>query len=127
MTQVVAELSREGQTLTLEHVPRILPAGWTRVYENTFRHIHRHLLAILTVERERDGRRWVHVSVSHRDRIPTWDELRDVKEWLIGREALAVQVLPRASEYVNICERCLHLWHCLDGDPVPDFRHEGQI
>jgi hypothetical protein len=50
-----------------------------------------------------------------------------VKRSFIGDERMAVQVFPRASEHVNIAKYCLHLWHCVDGDPTPDFRIEGQI
>jgi hypothetical protein len=87
----------------------------------------RKLGAMFSVERERDGKRWIHISVSHRDRIPTWDELRHVKDWMIGKDKLAIQVLPPDDQYVNIHPRTLHLWHCLDGDPVPDLRHHGAI
>ena len=122
-------MSTEGMALTRELSPRVLPNGWTFVqgYGNVVRHIHRKLQVIVTGSRERDGRRWMHVSVIHRDRLPTWDELREVKDWLVGRDRLAVQVLPPAGEYVNVHPNCLHLWHCLDGDPVPDFRRNGQV
>lgn len=119
----------ENYDLTAEYQPRVLPHGWTRAggLDNAYRHIHRRIVVIVSAAREADGRRWIHVSVSHRDRLPTWEELREVKDWIIGRAALAVQVLPRAEEYVNLHPNCLHVWHCLDGDPVPDFRRDGEV
>jgi hypothetical protein len=122
-------VSEEGQRLSEQLCPRVLPAGWQPIPEMAggFINRQRKLGAMFSVEREADGKRWVHVSVSHRDRVPTWDELRSVKDWLLGRDTLVVQVLPPEAEYVNVHPYVLHLWHCLDGRPVPDFRHEGLI
>lgn len=76
---------------------------------------------------EGDGRRWIHVSCSRSDRLPSWSDLRKVKDAFIGRERKAIQVLPPASEYVNFHPYVLHLWCCLDGDGLPDFRKDGAI
>ena len=70
-----------------------------------------------------DGRRWLHLSVSHRERVPDWDELKAVKSEFMGDRAHAVQVFPPKDQWVNDHPYCLHLWHCLDGEPLPDFRH----
>lgn len=85
------------------------------------------LLVICTATRERDGRRWIRVSMSRRRRLPSYEDMCLVKDVFVGRERLAVQVFARAKDHVNINPCVLHLWSCLDGDPVPDFRHEGQI
>lgn len=85
------------------------------------------LRVICSARLEADGKRWMHVSCSRQDRLPDWQDLRLVKDTFIGRDRLAIQVLPRASEYVNCHPRVLHLWSCLDSDPCPDFRHEGMI
>jgi hypothetical protein len=125
----VPQLSEEGQRLSEALCPRVLPAGWQPMREvaGGFIHPQRHLGALFSVEREADGKRWIHVSVSHRDRLPTWDELRGVKDWLLGRDRWAIQILPVESEYVNVHPYVLHLWHCLDGAVVPDMRHGGLI
>jgi len=122
-------VSPEGQRLSAELCPRVLPAGWAPVNDmaGTFINRARRLGAIFSVEREADGKRWIHVSVSHRDRLPTWDELRSVKDWTLGDARWAISVFPVAAEYVNDHPFCLHLWHCLDGAVVPDFRHGGTI
>jgi hypothetical protein len=118
------------------HVPRVLPPAWRRVFhpdfdpelQGLFQHTRAPLTVIATVKRERgDGRRWLHVSVSHARRLPTWEDVREVKDLFIGRERRAIQVLPPESEYVNVHPRTLHLWHCLDGDGLPDFRVAGVI
>ena len=106
--------------------PRVLPDGWelredyanARVY---WRHGVNPLSVIAEVA-EYGGRHWLHVSCSARVRLPSWAELREVKDLFCGREALALQVLPPASEYVNIDPNVLHLWVALEGPrPCPDF------
>jgi hypothetical protein len=85
------------------------------------------MFVICTARVEQDGLRWLHVSCSRRDRLPDWADLRLIKHTFIGDDRVALQVLPREHDYVNIAPRCMHLWSCLDGEPVPDFRVHGQI
>lgn len=70
-----------------------------------------------------DGELWAHLSVSNvqKKRVPHWDELRWCKEYFLG-DRKAVQVLPPRAEYVNINPHVLHLYACLERDPLPDFR-----
>lgn len=86
-------------------------------------------LSVIVSKEEHAGRQWLHLScvAGNRSagRMPSWEELREVKNLFLGRECLAVQVLPRESRYVNINPYCLHLWTCLDGDVVPDFAQGG--
>ena len=106
--------------------PCVLPAGWELREEYANARIYKRdapapLLVIAEVA-EYAGRLWLHVSASSAERIPTWEELKGVKDLFVGRERLALQVLPPASEYVNINPRVLHLWSALEGPrPVPDF------
>lgn len=108
--------------------PVVLPAPWMleERAEDGARYISPllGLVAILSLSRELDGRRWLHLSVSHVARLPRWRELVEVKEMLLG-DVYAYQVLPPRVKYVNIHERVLHLWHCLDGEPLPDFTRGG--
>ena len=76
---------------------------------------------ILSESVELDGRTWVHFSTARPDRVPNWDELVEAKELFLGAESKAVQVLAPRSEWVNIHPYCLHLFVCLDADPLPDF------
>ena len=97
------------------------PSGWC------YQHINMPLHVICSARTEADGKRWMHVSCSRRNRLPSWEELKLVKDTFIGRERKAIQILPPESEYVNLHFFVLHLWSCLDGDPLPDFRINGQI
>lgn len=92
-----------------------------------YKHIAMPLMVVCSAQVEYDGRRWMHVSCSRPNRLPSWEELRLVKDTFIGRDRNALQILPRQEEYVNIHPYVLHLWHCLDGDGLPDFRVRGQI
>ena len=110
--------------------PRVVPAGWRALTElcDGMSYTDGKLTVIISGAREQDGRRWVHLSVSHKDRIPAWRELRRVKDLFLGQDAKAISVLPAEREYVNLHPYVLHLWHCLDGDGLPDFtRNTGSL
>lgn len=63
---------------------------------------------------------WEHVSVSRRDRCPTWDEMCQVKALFWDGDDCVVQYHPPASEYVNQHPNCLHLWRKIEHDfPLP--------
>ena len=109
-----------------------LPRGWARsvLHETSNGAGWRSMSGIavmLSGSRELDGRRWIHVSASRRDRIPSYDDLALVKRLFVGDERQAVQVFAPRSEHVNLHRYCLHLWCCLDGRAVPDFRASGQV
>lgn len=59
---------------------------------------------------------FLHVSLSHRKRYPTWNEIKAVREWLFPDEMEVVMVLARKSEYVSISENCFHLWQSACGE-----------
>lgn len=67
-----------------------------------------------------EDKEWIHLSCSHKNKIPSWKELYEVKERFIGNRK-AIQVFPVKAEYVNIMPNCLHLWACLEDDGLPDF------
>lgn len=106
-------------------LPRVLLAGWVVLdrEEDAIRYLHdaHEQIVIVSVRRELDGRRWLHLSTSFRTRVPTWEELRDTTRLFLGRERCAVQVIPPESQHVNIAPTALHVWSCWDGPTVPDF------
>lgn len=61
-----------------------------------------------------NGMGWEHVSVSRSDRIPTWDEMCQVKAMFWEPEDCVIQYHPPESEYVNNHANCLHLWRPID-------------
>lgn len=68
-----------------------------------------------------DGMGWEHVSVSRRDRCPTWDEMCQVKAMFWDEDDCVIQFHPPKRDYVNIHPYCLHMWRPVGVDfPQPD-------
>lgn len=82
---------------------------------------------VFTVQRYGDGRIWVHASACGRrgensSFLPSWDDMKRVKNDFIGEDKWAYQVFPSAKDYVNQHAYVLHLYALLDGKPaLPDF------
>ncbi len=114
---------------TEQAVPRVLPPGWDVDHGcgNVLFNRSIGISVIISAERHDDGRRWLHVSLARRSRLPTWDDVRLIKDLFVGRGRKAIQILPPENEYVNVHPHCLHLWSCLDDDGLPDFRREGGL
>ena len=51
-----------------------------------------------------------HLSISHPDRYPTWDEICDARYALLPDDCVMAQLLPPRREYVNLHPNCFHLW-----------------
>lgn len=61
------------------------------------------LAVIESLAIERDDRCWHHVSLSRNDgSIPSWDQLRLVKDDFVGTEQEAYVVLPPHNRYVEV-------------------------
>lgn len=124
-------MSKGGSAVVLDiateaELPRGQPVGWERPVaslNNVFENRRLELRVILTVESVA-GENWLHVSASRRDRIPSWEDMVMVKRLFVGSQRKALQVMPPDAEAVNIHPHVLHLWCCLDRDPLPDFRRE---
>jgi hypothetical protein len=134
------EVRASRRTAQLLRTPMLRQAGWVRRQESfdglgMWDHVRRQLRLICSIGRYDDGEIWAHVSVSRADRkVPSWEELRDVKEALFP-DRVALQVLPPKSEWYTIQEgshstpapkggysEVLHLWVCLTKRLTPDFR-----
>ena len=114
------------------------PVGWEEINTSPFtghpgraycRAYQKHgtVRVIVTAARYGDGKAWVHLSVSRKNReIPSWTLMSQVKETFLGPERTAYQVMPPRSKHVNIHEGCLHLFCCLEGNPLPDFTAGGE-
>jgi hypothetical protein len=57
-----------------------------------------------------DGAGWDHVSVSLPNRCPNWKEMCFIKNLFFERDETVIQFHPKESDYVNLCQNCLHLW-----------------
>ena len=85
-------------------------------------------MSVIVTEESHEGKWWQHVSCAFnkKGKLPSWNDLKEVKNIFIGRFKKAIQILPNEKNYVNIHPQCLHLFHCPD-DGLPDFTHEGML
>lgn len=130
---------RKGCSLSFkitDVLPKVLPVGWEELPtqhlplppEVTRAFNYRDgLRVIATIEDHYpDKSTWLHVSFSYTNRLPSWQDLRSVKDLFIGRNRLAVQILPAEQDYVNIHKNTLHLYTRLDGDTLPGLAPGGR-
>ena len=57
-----------------------------------------------------NGGGWDHVSVSLRDRCPSWEEMCEIKDVFFNPDECCVEYHPAKKDYVNIHPYCLHIW-----------------
>lgn len=84
-------------------------------------------IRVIAVDGQETG--WEHVSVSiavrqndgtGKTRMPTWEEMCEVKALFWEPDECVVQFHPPESEYVNIHQHVLHLWRCVNAEfPMP--------
>lgn len=66
---------------------------------------------------------WEHVSVSLKERCPTWEEMCQIKDLFFREDEAVIQIHPAKEEYVNIHKNCLHLWRPKNQKlPLPEKR-----
>jgi len=106
------------------------PGGWELAQRGAdgegWLHQPSGMTAIWSLAREQDGRVWLHASMAHPKRIPTWEDLKRLRAWLVPLDRYVYQVLPPLDRYVNLNPNVLHLWAVVDGpEPLPDFLRGG--
>lgn len=72
------------------------------------------LRIIATSELQKDGERRRHISISHPDRYPTWEEIKDARYNMMGAGVMVAQLLPPLTDYINIHPNCFHLYEIID-------------
>lgn len=55
-----------------------------------------------------------HLSIAHQRRYPTWDEIADIRYALVPADVTMAMLLPPPEKYLNVHERCFHLWQIED-------------
>lgn len=112
-----------------QFIPRVVPAGWEviQAFGDGLAYRHRTGLRVIVSTAEfEDERTWMHISVSRKDRIPSWDDMKFVKN-TFAETCFGYQVFAPPSAHVNIHDFCLHIWVPLSGSPLPDFGAGGTI
>ena len=56
------------------------------------------------------GGGWDHVSVSLRNRCPSWNEMCEVKDIFFRKDECCVEYHPAEKDYVNNYPYCLNIW-----------------
>jgi hypothetical protein len=103
---------------------KILPVGWRQIFSpsaHAAAYASKNGLRVMVSNEVHDGQKWQHVSVSRQRRLPSWQDIRTVKDLFIGGDQKAIMVLPPNPEYVNVHPYCMHLFCNLFNDPLPDF------
>ena len=63
---------------------------------------------------------WEHLCISHKNKIPSWNTMQEMKELFFEPEEVCFQLHPANSEYINNHEYCLHIWRPLEEKiPLP--------
>lgn len=67
-----------------------------------------------------DNEGWEHVSVSLKNRTPTWEEMNFIKNIFWEENECVIQYHPPKKDYVNFNLYVLHLWRPINQDiPMP--------
>lgn len=125
-----------AKSLTDSLAVSVVPAGWQEVpfpFDSPFSGCRRYvrkgdkLKVLFSADRHEDERVWIHVSMSFKNRVPSYQDMCDVKRLFIGPGRKAIQVFAAESDHVNIHPNCLHIWACDGSDGLPDFGKHGSI
>lgn len=103
-------------TLTLDEDASLTQATIMRHYGqdvlelNVYRDRQPKLVLLAALEGTDHWGYLLHVSISFRDRYPSWREIKAVKSLFYGPDVDAMMVLPKERDYVAVHPNCFHLW-----------------
>lgn len=100
------------------------PVGWRQLHSpvyKTMAYTNGRGLFVIKGYEQYGNQKWLHVSVSKVNKLPSWDAIKKVKDVFIGRNQKAIMILPPTEQYVNYHRFCMHLFCNLENDPLPDF------
>lgn len=114
------------KVISVERVLRSTPPkGWRALKEGVLvdrvvAYERLDIVVIESIDKMNDGQRWHHLSVSRHDKLPTWKELRRVRDAFLGEETEAIHAIPNKADYVNVHKYCMHVWALVE-TPGDDF------
>jgi hypothetical protein len=126
--KAVWEKSRVDPSIIRAALTRV-PPSWTLVEEilNGAAFVRGSIQVLMSVARYEDGNIWIHASACGRRGkkdfyLPSFEELKRVKNDFIGADRWAYQVFPDEKHYVNQHPCVLHLFSLFENRPaLPDF------
>ena len=96
------------------------PSGWKRLGVlagvMAYAHVTTSMRVTVSLDTFEGGERFLHVAVSRRGRLPSWDDLKRVKTVFMGRDVDAFHIIPRADDHINMHEYTMHLWTPWEGN-----------
>ncbi len=69
--------------------------------------------------------RW-HLSVSHRSRYPTWEEIGEARDRLIPKDVFMCMPFPPREHWLSYEPNCFHLWEFRDDNLEAQMKYEGE-
>lgn len=98
-------------------IHKVPPPGWKYLGRmpigETYQHKATSLTVISSIDTIENGNgtsKVLHVSVSRKSRLPSWDDLKRAKNTFMGLDVDAYHVIPKADDHVNLHNYCMHLW-----------------
>jgi hypothetical protein len=100
--------------------PTNIPLSVTELFSDNFPHSllshaglwnsHAGMRVACTLDDTHHGK-LLHVSVSYKDRDPTWAELCMIRDVFFPTDDVdCAMIMPRHSDYVNLHKHCFHIW-----------------
>lgn len=70
---------------------------------------------------EKENHNLIHMSISCKNRRPTYDEIKKVRYELIDKDKIMAMIFPSEKDFVNIHNYCFHLFE-LQNNELQSFR-----
>lgn len=140
--EALDEMTRVDDSVVRAAMSRV-PPSWTMIQEKPAGGAFKRgsLQVLFTVQKYEDRRVWLHVSVCGRKGntwgpsdprhastyyLPTYEEIKRVKNDFIGENKWAYQIFAPAKKHVNVNPYVLHLYALMDQhddgeSALPDF------
>lgn len=83
-----------------------------------------HLAVIVSID---DPDERYHLSISHRRRMPTWDEIGQARRELLPPDLHFCIPHPPEKFWINVHPYCLHLWEIRDEKLTKAWEWEGAM
>lgn len=98
-----------------------IPIPWCDAWCIENKHEKGRIIVSYWWEGEIPNEDWIHASISWRDRLPTYEEIKLVHYAVFG-DSYAYQVFVPSTNHVTYHDNALHLWGRTDEEPVlPEF------
>lgn len=72
-------------------------------FADAYTDLERHLVCIVDQDLK-------HLSISHADRYPTWDEIHAARDYFLPPNETFAMYFPPKTQYVNVQKNCFHLF-----------------